>query len=177
MRKQPIILIVGALALGLFALLAATLNRSRPPLLTITETSFPSCVTRTCTVSPTSIKVTDSSGVVSLVPLNPDSSHALTRAISNAHVAVIDSLYEDPSVSDGFELSFEFNVSKKARMVTVRNRYVPSLNAILEECDKSLSPQHRLRACNKKSRRSAPVLGRSHLAGRNAWKIPRCLLG
>lgn len=144
MRKTPIIISIGVLVLGLFALLAAVLSGSHPPLLRITDTSFPGCETRTYNVTPTVLYVTNERGIVTIVRLKHASSEALMRAISHAHVTALDSSYEEPNVYDGFELSFQFNISHPPKTVTVKNRYVPSLDAILEECDKLLPPECRL---------------------------------
>jgi hypothetical protein len=55
----------------------------------------------------------------------------------------LEPLYEDPRAMDGFELTFQFKLPGEAKTVTVRNRYVPALYRILEECNKLLAADTR----------------------------------
>jgi hypothetical protein len=143
MLRKPTVLIVSLLAAGFLASVACNCARSQAPLLRITRTGFPSCITRVYAVTPTALTVTKEDRVLLNVPLNSVASKALLNAISNAPLSALDALYQNPNVEDGFELAFQFYLAGKAKTVVVRNRYIPTLFAILDECNNLLPPETR----------------------------------
>lgn len=137
MRKRLILGISLALAAA-FAFFATQLERSAP-VLTIIKTSLPSCETRTYTISPKSLRVKGKDQALAQAMTSPALLHAATDPV----LRLLEPLYEDPNVMDGFELTFQFKLPGEAKTVTVRNRYVPALYRILEECNKLLAADTR----------------------------------
>jgi hypothetical protein len=133
MRKKLVIGVIGLLLVAAGIYFATDFTKAAPAL-TIINTSFPSCETRTYTITQKHLSVTWRDRPLAHTTVSP----ALLKAISDAALVSLDSVYDDPRATDGFELEFRFGGLGHDRVVTVRNRYVPDLYRILEECNRLL---------------------------------------
>lgn len=102
--------------------------------LMFTETVLPGCVETHYAVTQDQLRVTRNGWTIARVPASP----GLLAAIRNPSIESLTNRYEEPLVSDGIHIDFRFASGRTNKEIRVKNRYVPSLSRILDECNRSL---------------------------------------
>jgi hypothetical protein len=102
--------------------------------LTFTETVLPGCVETHYAVTQDQLRVTRNGKTIARVPASP----GLLAAIRNPVIGALADRYDELGTDDGIHVDFRFASGRTNKEIRVKNRYVPSLSRILDECNRSL---------------------------------------